>query len=185
VEGIRRIYNESPVRQGTAFWHYQKDFETVKRENSTYLSRSAFIGAYFGDELIGFIRMVYRGKVALTLQVISQKSHFDKKPMSALIGKAIEVCEAKGITHLVYGNYIYGSGANSLTEFKRRNGFEEVLVPRYYVPLTIKGRVALALNLHHGVANRVPRPVRDRLRAIRASWHARGAAANPMLQGTK
>src|SRR4029077_414565 len=72
VEGIRGIYNEVPIRQGRHFWHYQKDFETVKRENSTYFERSTFIGAYFNDELIGFIRMVYAGGVANTLQVISQ-----------------------------------------------------------------------------------------------------------------
>src|SRR5215470_10982155 len=37
VRGIVGIYNETPIRQGRRFWHYGKDFETVKRENSTFL----------------------------------------------------------------------------------------------------------------------------------------------------
>ena len=61
----------------------------------------------------------------------------DKRPANALIAKMVEVCEAKGISHLIYGLYNYGNKRNSsLLEFKIRNGFEEFLVPRYYIPLT-------------------------------------------------
>ena len=28
VEAISSTYNEAPVRQGKAFWHYEKDFQT-------------------------------------------------------------------------------------------------------------------------------------------------------------
>jgi hypothetical protein len=173
VEGIRRIYNESPVRQGKAFWHYQKDFETVKRENSTYSERSAFIGAYLNDELIGFIRMIYAGTIAITLQVISQKKHNDKKTTNALIAKAVEICALKGTSHLVYGQYVYRDRNSSLTEFKRRNGFEQALLPRYYIPLTAKGRVALKLNLHHPLASRIPAPLLVELRKLRGFLHSR------------
>lgn len=173
VEGIRGIYNESPVRQGTAFWHYQKDFETVKRENSTYLDRSVFIGAYYNEELIGFIRMVYVGTVATTLQVISQKTHFDKKPTNALIAKAVEICEAKRVSHLVYGSYLYNETHSSLTEFKRRNGFEMVSLPRYFVPLTPRGKMALKLGLHHPLVSRIPKPVRAQVRRLKELWHQR------------
>src|SRR5262249_5934053 len=31
ARGIHKICNESPVRQGKPFWHYGKDFETIKR----------------------------------------------------------------------------------------------------------------------------------------------------------
>ena len=30
VEGMAKIVNESPIRQGKPFWHFGKDFETVK-----------------------------------------------------------------------------------------------------------------------------------------------------------
>jgi hypothetical protein len=181
VEQICEIYNESPVRQGTAFWHYQKDFDAVKLENSTYLERSAFIGAYYNDELIGFIKMVYVGTVATTLQVISKKKHFDKKPTNALIAKAVEICEKRGVSHLVYGKYIYSDPRSSLTEFKRRNGFEKLLLPRYYIPITPKGSVALKLGLHHQLAARIPEPLLAQLLKVRGFWYKRKlrSAAKP------
>lgn len=175
VNGICGVYNESAVRQGSAFWHYQKAFDQVKRENSTFLDRSVFIGAYLNEELIGFIRMVYVNSVATTLQVISQKRHFDKKPTNALIAKAVEICVEKGVSHLVYGSYLYGNAQNSLTEFKRRNGFEQLLVPRYYVPLTTLGRVSLVLGLHQPFVSRVPKPARAALRKVKRAWQGRGS----------
>lgn len=176
VHGIRGIYNESSVRQGKPFWHYGKDFETIRREKSTYLDRSEFIGAYYQDELIGFIKMVYVGKVACTFHVISMKKHVGKKPTNALIAKAVEVCEQKGRTHLVYGEYAYGQSihqrfSTSKTEFKRRNGFEEFLVPRYYIPLTSKGRLCLKFGLHHGIRGALPRPVIAALRSARWTFY--------------
>lgn len=177
VEGICGIYNESPIRQGKAFWHYQKEFDAVKRENSTYLERSTFIGAYYNDELIGFIRMVRVGTLAITLQVISQKRHFDKKPTNALIAKAVEICEQRGMSHLIYGNYVYKDPNSSLTEFKRRNGFERVLVPRYYIPLTLKGKIALKLTLHRRLPDHIPGPLLSQLRKIRNFWVGRKVPA--------
>jgi len=149
VRGIVEIYNESPVRQGKAFWHYQKDFDTVARENGTFLDRSTFIGAYHENELIGFIKMVRAGNIAATLQVIGKRAHSAKKPVNALIGKAVELCEEMGLSHLRYGDW--GDEESSLTEFKRRNGFEKMLLPRYYVPLTAVGKIGLKLGMHHGI----------------------------------
>jgi hypothetical protein len=180
VQGICGIYNDSPLRQGTAFWHYQKDFAAVQLENGTYLERSAFVGAYFEDELIGFIKMVYVNNIATTLQVISQKKHFDKKPTNALIAKAIEICEAKGVSHLAYGNYIYNDAKSSLTEFKRRNGFEKILLPRYYIPLTLKGKLALKSKLHHPPAALVPKSLLAQLRRARKFWHQRKAKVSSL-----
>ena len=71
--------------------------------------------------------------------------HFDKRPTNALIAKAVEICEQRGFAYLTYCNYVYNDPDSSLTEFKRRNGFEQVLVPRYYIPLTLQGRIALKL----------------------------------------
>jgi len=171
AEGIRGIYNESPVRQNKAFWHYLKDIETVKQENGTYLDRSEFIGAYYEGELIGFIKLVYVGRIACTLQVISQKKHSNKKPTNALLAKAVAICERRGVSHLVYGSYTYKGQKSPLTEFKRRNGFEQILLPRYYVPLTSVGRVALRLGLHRGLAEQVPEPVRALVRRARSLWY--------------
>jgi hypothetical protein len=176
VQGIMGIYNDNPIRQGKAFWHYQKDFETVKRENATYLERSEFIGAYYQDELIGFIKMVYVDRIARTLQVISKTTHYDKRATNALLAKAIEICEQKGLTHLVYGNFVYNDENSSLSQFKQRNGFEKIMIPRYLIPLTLKGRLALKLGLQRGVKGVIPNW------ALKLGLRARAGVAKRMLR---
>ena len=171
VRGIMSIYNESPIRQGRRFWHYGKDFEMVKKENGTFLERSEYVGAFLGDELIGFIKMVYVDQMACTLQVISKQQHHDKKPTNALIAEAVQICENKAVTHLMYGSYNYDGRETSLTEFKRRNGFRPVVYPRYYVPLTAKGNLAMRLRLHHGVKKLIPRRLVERLRDVRSLFY--------------
>ena len=176
VEGIRLIYNETPIRQGKPFWHYGKSFEAVKRENITYLDRSEFIGAYLGDELIGFIKVIYVDKIAVMIQILAKNAHHDKRPMNALLSATVEVCEKKGCEFLTYGQYVYdGKQNSSLTEFKRRNGFEELRFHRYYVPLTLKGTIALKTGLHRGIKNAIPGPVTEFLLKVRGrilrSWY--------------
>ena len=173
VKGIVSINNETPVRQGKLFWHFQKSFEAVKRENSTYAERNAFLGAYYEDELIGFIRLTYVDRVASIIQVLGKMKHFDKRPVNALLAKAVEICGQKGVSYLMYCNYVYNDPKSSLTEFKRRNGFEQVLVPRYYIPLTLKGKIALRLGLHRGLAQSIPKPIIRQLLRIRSLWHER------------
>jgi Acetyltransferase (GNAT) family len=173
VKGIVSINNETAIRQGKPFWHFQKSFDAVKRENSTYAERNAFLGAYLQDELIGFIRMTYVDTCASILQLLTMMKHFDKKPANALVAKAVEICGQKGMSHLMYCNYVYNDLESSLTEFKRRNGFEKVLLPRYYIPLTLKGKIALSVGVHHGLAQRIPKPLLARLRKMRSLWYAR------------
>lgn len=173
VRAICRIYAETPARQGRAFWHYNKDFQTVKHELGTYLDRSVFIGAYYENELIGSLKMTYVGPTAPIMQIFCSQSHFDKRPNNALIAKAVEICEQDGKSYLIYGSFVYHDVDTSLTEFKRRNGFAPVDLPRYYVPLTLKGALALKMGLHRGVVGRVPPRVLKRIRSVRAAWYAR------------
>jgi hypothetical protein len=169
VEGIHRIYNETPIRQGKRFWHFGKDLDTLRRELATYLDRSEFIGAYWNEELIGFLKMVYVGRVATLFHIISMNEHHDKRPMNALIAKAVEFCEQKGISHFIYGQFVYGNKhQSSLLEFKRRNGFEQINFPRYYVPLTVKGRLFVLLKLYKGIGGLVPEPILQTVLSSRA-----------------
>jgi hypothetical protein len=169
VEGIHRIYNETPIRQGKRFWHFGKDLDTLRRELATYLDRSEFIGAYWNEELIGFLKMVYVGRVATLFHIISMNEHHDKRPMNALIAKAVEFCEQKGISHFIYGQFVYGNKhQSSLLEFKRRNGFEQINFPRYYVPLTAKGRLFVLLKLYKGIGGLVPEPILQTVLSSRA-----------------
>ena len=160
VRGISEIYNETPIRQGRRFWHYRKPLEQVKRENGTYLERAQFLGAFLGEELIGFLKFVMVNKVARIMQILSKEAHMDKRPMNALLAKAVEVCASRGASHFVYGEYVYGTKETSpMTEFKRRNGFQRLNYPRYFVPLTTKGKLLLRLGLHRDLLDLVPEPV--------------------------
>ncbi len=171
-EGIRQIYNETPIRQGRKFWHYGKDFETVKRENATFVNESEFLGAYVGEELVGFLKMVYVGDTANIMQILSKMSHYERKPMNALMAKAVEICNERKVSHLFYRKYVYHKGLpDTLTEFKRRNGFEQVDVPRYFVPLTLKGRIAVALGLQTGLTDLLPAKLVAAGKALRSRLH--------------
>jgi len=174
VRGIAAVYNEAPIRLGKPFWHYGKDFETVKRENATYVERSQFIGAYYEGKLIGFIKLVRVGRIGSMMQILSMIRHQDKRTTNALLAKAVEVCVDQGMSHLMYCSYVYGSNESSLlTDFKKRNGFERVDFPRYYVPLSLRGRLALALRAHHGPQAWVPRPVLNLALRLRARYYRR------------
>lgn len=168
IDGITKIYNETPIRQGKPFPKYGQDFATVKREVSQLLDRSVFIGAYHESELIGFIKLVFVGNVASILSINAKNCHFDKRPTNVLIAKAVEIAAGKGMSHLIYGRYVYGNkSASPLTEFKRRNGFVQIDLPRYYIPLTLRGRIFLALNMHRGLVGILPASVVDSLVKVR------------------
>ncbi len=164
ISGMVKIFNETPVRQGKPFRHYGKDFETIKREFSKYVSNMEIIGAYYNDELVGFIMLVHGGIWSRTAQIISLLEHRDKAPNNALIAKAVEICAIKNVPYCVYANWASGS----LAEFKQRNGFEKIALPRYYVPLNIKGRILLALKLHKGISGVLPESLLIILKKIRA-----------------
>jgi len=176
VEGITSIYNEVKVRQGRQFWHHGKTFAEVKRENGTYLERSIFIGAYWNEELVGFIKIVFDQEVANMMQILSKIAYLPKRPNNALLSKAIEVCESRHAKYLTYGAYTYGKKDQStLTDFKARNGFKKIEFPRYYVPLTAAGNLALKLGLHKGLQNLIPSRIRATLVDLRSNhytWRA-------------
>jgi hypothetical protein len=176
VKGIWEIYNESPVRQGRRFSHYGKDLETVYREEATFLDRSVFIGAFLDGKLIGFVKLVAdeTGTQAATMNILSMVSQRDKAPTNALIAQAVRWCSEREISFLVYSRFSYGGkGQSTMIDFKERNGFQRVDVPRYYVPLTHLGRAAFHLGLHHRFVDRLPRSVVERIREVRTAWYER------------
>jgi len=180
VKGIHAIYNETPIRQGRRFWHFGKDLETIRRELATYLDRSTFMGAYWNQELIGFLKMVDVGRVAALFHILSMNAHYDKRPMNALIAKAVEFCEKEGFSHFVYGQFVYGNKhQSSLVEFKRRNGFEQINFPRYYVPLTVKGAAFVRLKLYKGLGGLLPEPILQAALRCRAWCSELVAAKRP------
>jgi len=174
IHGLKALYDETPLRQGRPFWHFGKSFDDIKRDSGHYADRSEFIAAYLGDELIGFLKMVYVGDIAKTMYVISKEKHFHRRPANAMIAKAVEVCAAKGIKYFNYGVYDYpGKKSSSLTNFKRHHGFSKFEFPRYYVALTLKGRLYLALGIHRGFKRWIPDRALQYLMRARSEFHRR------------
>lgn len=157
VEGVWKIYNETPIRQNRAFPHYGISLEAV-RHGIFSATSCTFLGAYLRDELVGFVHLVQGDKIAILAQLLSMQKHFDKAVNNALIAKAVEVCEQKGIKWLMYGRM--ETAHPSLDRFKKNNGFSKFPVTRFYVPLTWKGRLAIKLGLHRDLKDVLPKPVR-------------------------
>lgn len=171
VRGILSIQNECRVRQGQYYRHYGKSFEQVKRDHSGLADSSTFVCAYFEDELIGFLKVVWRSNVAAIMQLTTKAAHFDKKPANALLAETVKICEARGVSDLLYGKLNYGNKNQSgLREFKLRNGFEELLVPRYYIPLTSWGKICVQGRLYRGIHQILPSSLLRVAIGIRAQW---------------
>lgn len=176
IEGIWRIYNETPVRQGKPFPHYGMPLEKVRDYAGTFLDQSFFIGAFFENTLIGFSKVTLdetRTQAGL-MHIVSLIQHRDKAPTNALIAQAVKSCAERKVAYLVYSNFAYGNKQrDSLSDFKERNGFQRINIPRYYVPLTGTGKIALQLGLHHKLVDRLPENLITRLRNYRADWYSR------------
>jgi hypothetical protein len=175
-KGICDIYNESPIRQGKRFPHYGMTMEKARRYAGTFVDQSIWIGAFVGDQMIGFVKLVVdESKTqACMVHILSMMQHKDKAPTNALIAQSVKSCASRGIPNLVYEHFSYGKKeGDSLSHFKEVNGFTRVDLPRYYIPLSPLGELALKYSLHHGVVDRIPEPLVAKLREIRTSWYNR------------
>jgi hypothetical protein len=171
IEGIRRVNDDSPLRQGAKNAYYGLSPDDTWKRYAEFNGRCDFICAYSGEEMIGFLHLVYREEVAAILNLTVKPSQFDKRPANALVAQAVQVCAAKGMSHISYGLYNYGNKRDSsLREFKIRNGFKEILVPRYFVPLTPWGTFCMKAKLHRGLIGNLPHPVIAAGVRIRSLW---------------
>jgi hypothetical protein len=159
AEGIWRIYNETPVRQGRAFPHYGVTLQAVKRRVSS-ARNSTFLAAYLEAELAGFIQLVHGDNITIISQILSLQKHWDKAVNNALLAKAIEVCANQQAKWLMYGRM---GNHPSLDRFKQNNGFTRLPLTRYYVPLTAKGKTAAKLGLHKEAKDALPQSIKYRL----------------------
>jgi LEA14-like dessication related protein len=169
IRGIMGIYNDSPLRRGKPFWHYGKDFDTVKRELSDNPHRCTYVTAYCEGELIGFIKLFFLDRYARTTLILDKVSRREKSPMNSLVSKVIEICAEKGISYFVYSIWRRGDHGH----FQGSNGFIKTPVPQYFVPLTTRGKLALLLRLHHGIRAWIPERMMIPLLDLRAKWLAR------------
>lgn len=176
IQGIWAIYNETPFRQGKRFPHYGMSLGQIRVHAGTFLEQSFFIGAFLENKLIGFAKLTIdetRTHAGL-MHIVSMVSQRDKVPTNALIAQAVRSCAERQISYLVYSNFAYGKKQHdSLSDFKQRNGFQRIDVPRYYVPVTAIGRAAFRLGLHHGFIHYIPESLLSRCREFRSAWYSR------------
>jgi hypothetical protein len=159
AEGIWKIYNETPIRQDRAFPHYGESLQPIK--DSVFSAENCtFIGAFFQDELAGFIQLIHGDKIAIASQILSLQRHSDKAVNNALVAKAVEVCAAKEGGWIMYGRM---GNHPSLDQFKQSVGFVRFPLTRYYVPLTKKGRFAVRVGLHRDVKDVLPEAIKLKL----------------------
>jgi len=173
IGGICEIYNETPVRQGRLFPHYGITEDRAREYAGTFSTRSIFVGAFYEDRLIGFLKMVtdYSGRYACILHILSKMAHRDQAPTNALMAQAVRSCADRGISQLAYDHYSYGNKQmDGLIEFKRNNGFQRVDLKRYYVPLTPTGQAFVGLGCHRKLAGIAPEPLLRGLRRVRSGW---------------
>jgi hypothetical protein len=168
ADGIWKIYNETPIRQGRAFPHFGESIETVAG-NMYAEKNSTFIGAYIGDELAGFIQILHGDSLAILSNILSMQKYWDKSVNNALLAKAVEVCASEGERWLMYGRI---GNHPSLDKFKENNGFVKYPVTRYYIPITSKGRIAIRLGLHQELKDALPKSIKDPLIPV-VNWVSR------------
>jgi hypothetical protein len=170
VRGVSGVFNETPVRRGRPFWHYGKDFETLKAGLSRDLAKSKFIGAYDNGELVGFVKLVYaEGRFANPGLIVSKLAYRHKYVNNALLAKSVEVCTQDSVPYLTYTNWRRGTQA----EFLVRNGFQKTLMPRYWVPLTNKGAIVIKLGLHRNIRSYIPDSLLGVLLKLRGAFYTK------------
>ena len=168
VEGVWRIYNETPIRQGRAFPYF--GITKPSTEGILKLTPGAtFIGAYFQGEVVGFLQLIHGDNVKIVGQILSLQKYWDKATNNSLLAKAIEVVASTQGNWLMYGRM---GNHPSLDNFKQSNGFAEFQLTRFYIPLTTKGMLAIKLRLHRQIKDSLPRIVRYRLIPI-FNWASR------------
>jgi len=174
LKGISAIYNECPIRLGKRFPHYGMTMDRAREYAGTFLDRSTYTGAFLGDEMIGFSKLVVNetGTHACIVHILSMVRHRDKAVTNALIAQAIRFCADRRIDYLVYEKFSYGKKqGDGLSYFKEVNGFRRVDLPRYFIPLTAIGKAAFRLGLHHSLVDSLPEPVTAKLRQLRKVWY--------------
>lgn len=152
AEGIWKILNETPIRQGRGFPHYGVSLDVVKR-NLVLFPNSTYIGTYFQNELVGFIYLIHGNRLTIISQLLSLQKHWDKAINNALVAKAIEFCSNRHTEWIMYGRM---GNHPTLDKFKDSNGFTKLQLTRYFLPLTAKGKLIIKLKLHREIRDTLP-----------------------------
>jgi hypothetical protein len=168
AKGMWRIYNETPIRQERAFPHYGIKLEKVMQGLAS-IRNATYVGAYLHDELVGFVQLIHGDRIVIISQILSLQKHWDKAVNNALVAKAVEVCAGNHEEWIMYGRM---GNHPSLDRFKQSNGFTKYQLTRYYIPITLKGRIATELGLQKELRDSLPQGIKYPLFPVYA-WISR------------
>ena len=146
IEGMTSIFNETPIRQGRNFLHYGKDFETVKRQFSRFLFREEIFGAYLGEGLVGFIMLANAGDMQSLVKLFQRSRVGIWRPRMPCWPRPLNAARRRES----HTSRMHIGSTTVSANSKRNNGFQKFDLPRYFLPLTRKGKLALHLGLHRG-----------------------------------
>jgi len=161
VEGIWRIYNETPIRQGRAFPQYGISLENI-RGIIFNAKNCMYIEACVGEDIVGFIQLVYGDNLAVITKILSLQAHWDKAVNNVMLAKVVEICAKDNQKWLMYGRMGKGSNHPSLDKFKENNGFVRYPLNRYYVVLSKRGKIATSMGLHQQLKDMLPETLKPR-----------------------
>ena len=150
---VQRIYNETPFREGRRYSGYGLSIGHL-REKFDDIGDSDILGAYFNGQLIGLLWLTYGDRTAMFRSFVSFIKHRNKCPNNALIAEAVRRCSERQVTFLVYGNH-YGF-LPGLDKFREHQGFRKFPLPRYYIPLSRMGQLAIELGIHRKIEYSLP-----------------------------
>jgi hypothetical protein len=168
AKGIWMIYNETPIRQNRAFPHYGKKLKNVS--NKVLLSTDhIFVGSYFENKLVGFVDLILGENIAIISQLLSLQKYWNKAINNSLIAKTVEVCIDFKVEWIMYGRI---GNHPSLDKFKYNNGFKKFSLTRYYLPLSLKGKIAIKMGLHRNSKDLIPKKMLNFLLPI-YNWISR------------
>ena len=176
AEGIWKIFNETPIRQGRGFPHYGISLDDVKRNLESF-PNSTYVGAYLQNELAGFIHLIHGDHLTIISQLLSLQRYWDKAVNNALMAKAMEFCANNHIEWVMYGRM---GNHPTLDSFKESNGFRKLLLARYFLPLSTKGKLATKLKLNRELKNSLPPSMKKALFPL-YNWVSRTRTRFKML----
>lgn len=165
---IEKINNETPTRQGRPYRHYHEPLKDVMAGYMNTRSTDFFLAAYYQNAIVAVAQVCNGYSFAFLSAFIGLQQHFDKAVMNALMSDVVKACERHGIKYLAYERI----SDDSLGRFKQNNGFVDKQVPRYYIPLTFRGKLLLTLHLHRGLRSLIPDRMKPTLRRAKRRFTA-------------
>jgi hypothetical protein len=160
---VERINNETPIRQGRPYRHYHEPLRNIVSWYMNPRKSEIFVAAHYQNSIVAVAQITKGCSFAYLNTFIGLMQHFDKAVMNALMSGVVKACEDHGIRYLAYERI----SDDSLGKFKQNNGFADRQVPRYYIPLTLKGKLLLSLHLHRGLRSLIPERMKPRLRRLK------------------